>query len=59
MLVTGANRGFGAACVEEFAEAGWDVIAASRSPQLAGTSGIRRVQWDVTDDDTSVKYRLS
>lgn len=53
MLVTGANRGFGAACVEEFAEAGWEVIAASRSPQPEGTSRIRRVQWDVTDDDTS------
>jgi NAD(P)-dependent dehydrogenase (short-subunit alcohol dehydrogenase family) len=51
--VTGANRGFGAACVAEFAEAGWDVIAVSRSPQPASTGRVRQVQWDVTDDDTA------
>lgn len=53
MLVTGASRGFGAACVEEFAEAGWEVIAASRSARPARTDGVRHVRWDVTDDDTS------
>lgn len=53
VLVTGANRGFGAACVAEFAEAGWDVIAVSRSAQPASTGRVRQVQWDVTDDDTA------
>ena len=51
--MTGANRGFGAACVQEFAEAGWDVIAVTRSAQTASTERVRRVHWDVTDNDTS------
>jgi NAD(P)-dependent dehydrogenase (short-subunit alcohol dehydrogenase family) len=51
--VTGANRGLGAACVDEFVEAGWAVVAASRSRPQASTDRIRRVEWDVTDDDTS------
>lgn len=53
MLVTGTSRGFGAACVEAFAEAGWDVIAVSRSLPPASVPGIQYVQWDVSDDDTS------
>lgn len=53
MLVTGASRGFGAACVEEFAGAGWDVIAVSRSAPSANEPGVRWAEWDVTNDDTS------
>lgn len=54
MLVTGASRGFGAACVEEFADAGWEVVGAARSVKPAGSRSIAWARWDVTDDDTSV-----
>lgn len=55
VLVTGASRGFGAACVEVFAQAGWHVIAVSRSAEQATVRSerVRHVEWDVTDDDTS------
>lgn len=54
VLVTGANRGFGAACVEVFGKAGWDVIGVARSEPSADRAGrVRWVRWDVTDDDVS------
>ncbi|GAB2466637.1 SDR family NAD(P)-dependent oxidoreductase [Xylanimonas ulmi] len=52
-LVTGASRGFGAACVEVFAGAGWDVVAASRAPRSGALAGVVNAIWDVTDDDGS------
>ena len=53
VLITGAARGFGRACVEAFATAGWNVIAAARSsPADADTERIAWVRWDVTDDAT-------
>lgn len=52
--MTGANRGFGAACVEVFSENGWDVVGTSRSPQpVDATKAVRWARWDVTDDDVS------
>lgn len=54
VLVTGAGRGFGRACVEAFSAAGWNVIAAARtipSDALAEQT-VAWVRWDVTDDDT-------
>lgn len=60
VLVTGASRGFGAACVAVFADAGWDVIATSRAPDADGAGRpdetrrhgrVLPVTWDVTDDD--------
>ena len=47
VLVTGANRGFGAALVEIFSEAGWETIGVSRGPSEGPG---KWVQWDVTDD---------
>ncbi|GGR43308.1 NAD(P)-dependent dehydrogenase (short-subunit alcohol dehydrogenase family) [Nocardioides luteus] len=51
VLVTGANRGFGATIVKVFDRAGWDVVGVSR--EVVGRERGRWVHWDVTDDDVS------
>ena len=68
-LVTGSNRGIGLQLVTQYAEAGWDVIATSRSPHdddalnaLAESHGNLVVEkLDVTDMDSiaalSTKYQ--
>lgn len=54
VLVTGAARGFGRACVEVFSAAGWNVIAAARAlpSNAAADPRVAWVRWNVTDDDT-------
>jgi NAD(P)-dependent dehydrogenase (short-subunit alcohol dehydrogenase family) len=54
VLITGAARGFGRACAEAFAVAGWNVVGAVRElPADAGADhSVVWVRWDVTDDDT-------
>jgi NAD(P)-dependent dehydrogenase (short-subunit alcohol dehydrogenase family) len=53
VLITGASRGFGRACVEAFLDDGWDVVATARAAGPTDPSGATWVQWDVTDDDTT------
>ncbi len=48
VLVTGAAAGIGAACVEAFAGAGWDVVAVDREPLADGMAG------DVTRPEVNV-----
>ena len=54
VLITGAARGFGRACVEVFSAAGWNVVAAARALPSDGAADrtVAWVGWDVTDDDT-------
>lgn len=52
MLITGAARGFGLACVEAFLAAGWEVIATARTVRSPRVPGASWAEWDVTDDDT-------
>ncbi|HEX6874372.1 MAG TPA: SDR family NAD(P)-dependent oxidoreductase [Nocardioidaceae bacterium] len=52
MLITGASRGFGRACVEAFLGDGWDVVATARAAAPTELPGPTWVRWDVTDDDT-------
>jgi NAD(P)-dependent dehydrogenase (short-subunit alcohol dehydrogenase family) len=57
VLVTGAARRIGRAIAERFAEAGWHVVAHSRSPQgmdrawLAGLGSAESVHFDLRDSD--------
>lgn len=44
ILVTGANRGIGNACVEELATQGANVIAAARAPQRAWTQRLTQLE---------------
>ncbi len=54
VLITGAARGFGRACVEVFSAAGWNVVAVARTlpSDAAADQAVGWVRWDVTDDDT-------
>ena len=54
VLITGAARGFGRACVDAFAAAGWNVVAAVREipSDMDADPSVVWVRWDVTDDDT-------
>ncbi|MFN8108944.1 MAG: SDR family NAD(P)-dependent oxidoreductase [Thermoleophilia bacterium] len=54
VLITGASRGIGRACVHAFAGAGWRVVAGVRDPATAGTAfagltDVHPVTLDVTD----------
>lgn len=57
VVVTGSARGFGAAVVEVFAEEGWSVVAAGRTPvdqdRDRDRDNVIDLVWDVTNDDTS------
>jgi NAD(P)-dependent dehydrogenase (short-subunit alcohol dehydrogenase family) len=52
VLITGASRGFGRACVEAFLEDGWDVVASARGNAPRELTAATWARWDVTDDDT-------
>lgn len=54
VLVTSANRGIGREFVRQYAQAGWRVIAACRSPELEADAlramgNVRPIAMDVTD----------
>lgn len=54
VLVTSANRGIGREFVRQYAQAGWRVIAACRSPELEADAlramgNVRPIGMDVTD----------
>lgn len=54
VLVTSANRGIGRELVRQYAQAGWRVIAACRSPELEADAlramgNVRPIGMDVTD----------
>lgn len=52
VVVTGASRGFGRALVEDFADDGWQVIAAVRSMPPDPREDVTWVEWDVTHPDS-------
>lgn len=53
-MVTGANRGIGAAIAARLEERGATVYAGSREPGAVSAAGQRAVALDVTDDDEVV-----
>lgn len=54
VIITGGSRGIGAACVEAFAQSGWDVVftyknSAEKAKELKDASGARAVRCDMAD----------
>lgn len=52
-LVTGARGGIGRAIVDRLTEAGYDVIAHSRSPLTDATPAVRHLSGDLADPDVA------
>lgn len=56
VLITGCSSGFGEACVKRFAQAGWNVVATMRRPEvdsgLASLPGVMVIRLDVQDDSS-------
>jgi NAD(P)-dependent dehydrogenase (short-subunit alcohol dehydrogenase family) len=59
ILITGTSSGIGKAAVFIFAQNGWNVVAAQRTPEketsFSGLPNVLLVQMDVTDQDSIVK----
>ena len=51
-LVTGANRGLGRHLAEQLRDRGAVVYAAARNPDLVDLGGVKRIQLDVTDENS-------
>ena len=49
ILVTGTSSGLGAATVDLFASAGWNVASAMRTPKEDHRKNVKVIKMDITD----------